>query len=182
MNSRHVNSCHRNIYLSYKFFIYFLTIHFHNCLSNIWRAFKSLQESQVLVFTKWCDDGTGVLTFVVKLKRIVLHTIIKFSEKLVPRTLAQNFHDCRQWILFMFYDSVQLTWVADPAYSVVLLWDGEWGWCLFTFLLWCKDDTKSNKMVKLLLKVFKWIWGTGCDIKCTGLTFGSMSKCTFLCG
>ncbi len=63
---------------------------FHNCLSNVWRAFESHQESQVLVFTKWCDDGTGVLTFVFKLKRIVLHTIVKFSKILVPRTFAQN--------------------------------------------------------------------------------------------
>jgi hypothetical protein len=61
------------------------------------------------MFTKWCDDGMGVLTFVVKLKRIVLHTIDKFSEKLVPRTHAQNVRDCQQWVLLMFYDSVQLT-------------------------------------------------------------------------
>ncbi len=125
INPHHVNSCQRNIYLSYKFFIHFLTIHFHNCLSNIWRAIESHRESEVLVFTKWCDDGTGVLTFVVKLKHIVLHTNVKFSEKLVPRTFAQNVRDCRQWILLMFYDSVQLKCVADPAYSVVLLWDGE---------------------------------------------------------
>ncbi len=119
MNSHHVNSCHRNTYLSYKFFIYFLTKHFNNCLSNVWRAFESHRESQALAFTKWCDDGTGVLTFVVKLKHIVLYTIVKFSEKLVPRTLVPNVHDYRQWILLMSYDSVQLTWVADPAYSVV---------------------------------------------------------------
>ncbi len=82
---------------------------FHNCLSNVWRAFESHQESQVLVFTKWCDDGTGVLTFVVKLKRIVLHTIVKFSEKRVPRTFAQKFHDYRQRILLTSFDFVQLT-------------------------------------------------------------------------
>ncbi len=137
MNPHHVDSYQRNIYPSYKFFIYFLTIHFHNCLSNIWRAFESHRESQVLVFTKWCDDGTGVLNFVVKLKRIGLHTNVKFSEKLLRRTFAKNVRDRRQRILLMFYDSVQLTWVADPAYSVVLLLDGEWGWCLFTLLLWC---------------------------------------------
>jgi hypothetical protein len=125
MNSHQVNSCDRNIYLSYKFFIYFLTIHFHDCLSNVWRACESHRESQVLVFTKWYDDGMGVLTSAVKLKRIVLHTIVKFSEKLVPRTLAQNVRDYQQWILPMFYDSVQLTQVANPAYSVVLLWDDE---------------------------------------------------------
>ncbi len=61
------------------------------------------------MFTKWCDDGMGVLTFVVKLKRIVLHTNVKFSEKLVPRTLAQNICDCRQWILLTSFDFVQLT-------------------------------------------------------------------------
>jgi hypothetical protein len=53
--------------------------------------------------------STGVLTFVIKLKGIVLHTIVKFSEKLAPRTLAQNVCDCRQRILITFYDSVQLT-------------------------------------------------------------------------
>ncbi len=97
MNSHHVNSCHGNIYLSYKFFIYFLTIHFHNCLRNVWRAFESHRESQVLVFTKWCDDGTRVLTFVVKLKCIVLHTNVKFSEKLLPRMFVQNVQDYWKW-------------------------------------------------------------------------------------
>jgi hypothetical protein len=67
----------------------------HYCLSNVWRAFESYLEFQVLVFTKWHDDGTGVLTFVVKLKRIVLHTNVKFSEKLVPRTFVQNVRDYR---------------------------------------------------------------------------------------
>ncbi len=65
-------------------------------------------ESQVLVFTKWCDDGAGVSTFVVKLKRIVLHTNVKFSEKLVPRILAKNVCDCWQRILLTSYDFVQL--------------------------------------------------------------------------
>jgi hypothetical protein len=87
----------------------FMTIYFHNCLSNVWRAYESRQESQVLIFAKWCDDGTGVLTFVVKLKPIVMHTNVKFSEKLVPRTLAQNAHDYRKWILLTSYDFVQLT-------------------------------------------------------------------------
>ncbi len=50
----------------------------------------------------------GVLTFVVKLKSIVLHTNIKFSEKLVPRTFAQNVHDYQQWILLLSFDFVQL--------------------------------------------------------------------------
>ncbi len=181
MNSHHVHSCQRNIYLSYKFFIYFLTIHFHNFLSNVWRAFESHCESQVLVFTKWCDDGTGVLIFVVKLKCIVLHTIVKFSEILVPRTLAQNVPDCWQWILLTFYDSVQLTWVADPAYSVVLLWevneDGTYS------LYYCGAKTPSlTSWSNYFLKVFKWIRGTGWGIKCTVLVFGSMSMCTFLCG
>jgi hypothetical protein len=82
---------------------------FHNCLCNVWRAFESHQESQVLVFTKWRDDGTGVLTFVVKLKHLVLHTIFKFSEKLVPRTVAQNVRDYQQRILLTSFDFVQLT-------------------------------------------------------------------------
>ncbi len=82
---------------------------FHNCLSNVWRAFESHQEPLVLVFTKWCDDGTVVLTFVVKIKRIVLHTIVKFSEKLVPRTFVQNVHDYQQQILLASFDFVQLT-------------------------------------------------------------------------
>jgi hypothetical protein len=109
MNSHHVNSCHEISYLSYKLFIYFLTIYFNNCSSNFQRAFESHQESQVLVFTKWSDDGTGVLTFVVKLKCTVLHTNIKFNEKLVPRTLAQNVRDYWQWIFLTSFDFVQLT-------------------------------------------------------------------------
>ncbi len=68
----------------------------------------SHQESQVLVFTKLCDDGTGVLTFVVKLKHIVLHTNVKINEKLVPRTFAQNVRDYRQRILLLSFDFVQL--------------------------------------------------------------------------
>ncbi len=61
----------------------------------MWRAFESHWESQVLAFTKWCNDGMGVLTFAVKLKGIVLHTNIKFSENLIPRTFAQNVRDYR---------------------------------------------------------------------------------------
>jgi hypothetical protein len=61
------------------------------------------------MFTKWCDDGTGVLTFVVKLKRIVLHTNVKFSEKLVPRTFVQNVRDHWQQILLSSFDFIQLT-------------------------------------------------------------------------
>jgi hypothetical protein len=70
---------------------------------------ESHQEPQVLVFTKWCNDGIGVLTVVVKLKRVVLHTIVTFSEKLAPRTFAQNVPDYRQWILLTSFDFVQLT-------------------------------------------------------------------------
>ncbi len=33
-----------------------------------------------------------------------------------------------------------------------------------------------------ILKVFKWIRGTRYGLECTGLAFGSMSMCTFLCG
>ncbi len=61
------------------------------------------------MFKKWCDDGTGVLTFVVKLKRVALHTNVKFSEKLVPRTFAQNVRDYWQRILLSSFDFVQLT-------------------------------------------------------------------------
>ncbi len=103
-----VDSCHRHVIRIhiYHWILHLLFDNFNYCLSNVWKAFESHQDSQVLVFTKWCDDVMGVLTFVVKLKCIVLHTNIKFSEKLVPRTFAQNVHDHWQWIL-------------DPAYSVV---------------------------------------------------------------
>jgi hypothetical protein len=65
--------------------------------------------------------GMVVLTFVVKLKHVVLHTNVKFSEKFVPRMFAQNVRDYRQRILLSSFDFVQLTQVADPAYSVVFL-------------------------------------------------------------
>jgi hypothetical protein len=60
----------------------------HSCLSNVWRAFESHQESQVLIFAKWRNNGTEILTFFIKFKRIVLHTNVKFCEELAPRTLA----------------------------------------------------------------------------------------------
>jgi hypothetical protein len=50
-------------------------------LSPIW-------ESQVLIFAKWCNNGTETLTFFVKFKCIVLYTNVKFCEELVPRTFA----------------------------------------------------------------------------------------------
>jgi hypothetical protein len=53
-----------------------------------------------LFFTKWCDDCTEVLTFLlVKFECILLHTNIKFCEKHVPRMLAQNIR-LRQMTLF----------------------------------------------------------------------------------
>ncbi len=153
MNSHHMNSCHRNSYPLYEFFIYFPTIQFHNCLSNVWRAFEPHQESQVLVFTKWCDDGTGVLTFVVKLKHIVLHTNIKFSKKHVLERL------CRM--------------------SMII---GN-GYCLHPMTLFSWHELLiQHTLLSSFLKVFKWIRGTGWGMKCTGLAFGSMSMCTFLCG
>jgi hypothetical protein len=65
-----------------------------------------IRSLKYLYLQKWCDDGTGVLTFVVKLKHIVLHTVVKFSEKLVPRTFAQNVCDYWQWILLTSFDFV----------------------------------------------------------------------------
>ncbi len=61
------------------------------------------------MFTKLCDDATGVLTFVVKLKRVVLNTNVKFSEKFVPRMFAQNVRDYQHRILLLSFDFVQLT-------------------------------------------------------------------------
>jgi hypothetical protein len=57
-------------------------------IADVWRAFESHWESQVLVFTKWCANGSKILTFLVGLKYVVLHTNVKFCEKLVPRMLA----------------------------------------------------------------------------------------------
>jgi hypothetical protein len=70
--------------------LYHMNSYTNICLSNVWRAFESHQESQVLVFIEWCDDGTGVLTFVVKLKCIVLHTNLNLSEKLYPDHLRKT--------------------------------------------------------------------------------------------
>jgi hypothetical protein len=39
-----------------------------------------------------------------------------------------------------------------------------------------------TRWLSSFLKVFKWIQGTGHGLECTGLAFGSMSMCTFLCG
>jgi hypothetical protein len=39
-----------------------------------------------------------------------------------------------------------------------------------------------TRWLSSFLKVFKWIQGTGYGLECTGLAFGSMSMCTFLCG
>ncbi len=39
-----------------------------------------------------------------------------------------------------------------------------------------------TRWLSSVLKVFKWIQGTGYDLECAGLAFGSMSMCTFLCG
>ncbi len=137
-----------NSYLSYEFFIYFLTICFRNCLSNVWRAFESHRESQVLVLTERFEDGTRVLTFVVKLKCIVLHTIVKFSENLYPE------HLCK------------MSAIVGNRYCLRLM-------TLFSQL----ESLFQQTLLSSLLKVFKWIQGTGWGIKCTGLAFGSMSMC-----
>ncbi len=39
-----------------------------------------------------------------------------------------------------------------------------------------------TRWVSSFLKVFKWIRGTGYGLECTGLAFGSMPMCSFLCG
>ncbi len=163
MNSHHVNSCHKIIsttwicvicihiyHKSSYIWICFKWIHifsdkfiFHNCLSNVWRAFESHQESQVLVFTKWCDDGTGVLTFIVKLKRIVW---------IITSSLAKNLY---------------------PQHLRALLVIIHNGYCLrlMTLFSW-RELLIQHTLLSSYLKVFKWIQGTGWGIECTGLAFG----------
>ncbi len=47
----------------------------------------------------------------------------------------------------------------------------------------CADRTPIlTRWLSSFLKVFKWIQGTGYGLECTGLAFGSMLICTFLCG
>ncbi len=133
---------------------------FHNCLSKVWRAFESDWESQVLVFTKWCYNSTEVLTFLVKLKCIVLHTNIKFCETLVPRALAQNVRDYRQWVLLatstLFSWHELLIQCTLPSFFGVMK-EGE------AHSLSC-CGAKTPILIRwssTILKVFKWIQGTG---------------------
>ncbi len=51
-----------------------------------------------------------------------------------------------------------------------------------THFLWCAARTPIlTRWSSSFLKVFKWIWSTVYGLECTGLAFGSMSVCTFLC-
>ncbi len=50
-----------------------------------------------------------ILTFLVKLKRIVLHTNVKCCEKLISRMIVQNVHDNWQRMLLAANIFVWLT-------------------------------------------------------------------------
>jgi hypothetical protein len=47
---------------------------------------------------------------------------------------------------------------------------------------WDVQTLIFTRWLSSILKVFKWIQGTGYGLEHTGLAFGSMSMCTFLCG
>ncbi len=152
-----------------------------SCLSYVWRAFESHQESQVLIFAKWCNNDTEILTFFVKFKCIVLHTNIKFCEKLVPRTLCK----------------------------ICMIFGKEYCLHLMTLFNWCKLEIQHTlpsflgimnegdvhslsccaartpilkRWSSSFLKIFIWIQGTGYGLECTGLAFWSMPMCTLLSG
>jgi hypothetical protein len=69
--------------------------------------------------------------------KIVLHTDVKLRKVLVVGALAQESHDVRQGIHFALGELVELSKIADPAHSTVLLQDDEGGsapfQCLCTF-------------------------------------------------
>ncbi len=156
MNSHHVTSCHRNSYLLYEFFIYFLTIYFHNWLSNVWRAFESHWEYQVLVFTKWCDDGTGVLT-------LLSSSNIEYC--IPTSSLVKNLYSEYLW---------KMSVIIGNGYCLHLMTLFSWRELLIqhTLLSFFGDDAYSpsycgaktpspTRWMNSFLKVFKWIWGTG---------------------
>jgi hypothetical protein len=45
---------------------------------------------EVLVFAKWSNNRTQILTFLVKLKGVVLHAYIKLAEKFIAFALTQD--------------------------------------------------------------------------------------------
>ncbi len=121
LTSYDLNSSHRHVigiqiyHMNSSSIIWQFLLLLEQCLESIWVPLGVLSTCVYQMVWWWY----GSLNFVVKLKCIVLHTNVKFSEKLVPRTFAQNVRDYQQRILLLSFDFVQLTWVADLAYSVV---------------------------------------------------------------
>ncbi len=116
-----VNSCHRHVkrihiyHMNSSSIIWKFRLLLEQCLESIWIP---LGVSSTCVYQMvWLWYGS--LNFCCQAQTIALHTNIKLSEKLVPRTFAQNVLHYRQWILLLSFDFVQLLWVTDPAYSVV---------------------------------------------------------------
>ena len=123
----------------------------HYWLSDIRGALESHREPQVFVLAKRRNNGTKVRAFFIKLKCIVLHTNIKFWEKLIAWSLFQNIRYNGQWILPSFNNFVKRTQIGNPPYSAILFRGNECGWSPLTFLLTLKDSY-SNKMIKLFFE------------------------------
>jgi hypothetical protein len=116
-----VDSCHRHVtgihiyQMNSSSIVWQFPLLLEQCLESIW-VLSGVSSTSVYQMVWW---WYGSLNFVVKLKRIVLHTNVKFSEKLVPRTCAQNVRDHRQRILRLsfWHCSVDMS-----CWSSVLCW------------------------------------------------------------
>ncbi len=122
---------------------------FHNCLSNVWRAFESHRESQVLVLP---NDVMMVQGSWLLLSSSNVYYCILMSS-LAKILYPEHLH--------------ALSMIIGNGYCLRLM----------TLFSW-RELLIHHTLLSSFLKVLKWIWGTGWGIECTGLAFGSMSMHT----
>ena len=62
----------------------------HCCLSKVRGALESHWESCIFVHAKWCAYCAEVLTLVIELKGVILHTDVELGEKLVSNAFTKD--------------------------------------------------------------------------------------------
>ena len=96
-------------------------------MCNVKGILESHWKIGILVFPQKIADCAEVLTCFIKFKDIILHTNVKFHEKLVSNALANDIHDDRQRILLLLDHFVKLSEIADPMNNAIFLGNDEGG-------------------------------------------------------
>ena len=143
------------------------------------RAFESHWKPCMFVLVKWCNDGTEILTLIVKLEVTVMHRNIVFSENRVPEHLRKMSIMIGLGILLTFYKFILNCWSSindhlfrvywkklKPIHSPLLEFANqyEWGDPVLIYR-WLSAHKELDKNINVWVEY--WV-STQCEAFCMG--------------